>query len=162
MNPVAGIQNDGTEAAAQLAQMASAFRGGQTGQNTLAVQQSSQSGSVSLTSSITTASQNLTQALSPSGEGSAAEQLLRTLVAVVVLLALLDQAQRGSNSMDRAAGLLALLGATDSRTQAASSYYSFYSYEQTSVSLTYTALNGYASSTPDAAPTSGGQLDYSA
>lgn len=161
MDPISSIQSQGCGATANLSQMANSLRGGEVGQGT-SVQAGAQSAAASnITSMVSTLSQSFSQSMLSSGGSAATEQLMRTLIAAVVLLALLDQTQRSSDSMEGAANLLAASGLTGSRQSEMYSSFSFVSYEQTSVSMSYSASADYAQQSPNGGSAQGGQLDVS-
>lgn len=161
MDPISSIQSPNCGATANLAQMASSLRGGEVGQG-MSVQGGAQAAAATnISSMVTTMSQSISQSMQTSGGAAATEQLIRTLIAAIVLLALLDQTQRSSDAMEGAANMLAASGLTGSRQSEVYASYSFVSYEQTTVSMSYSASADYAQQSPHGGSAQGGQLDVS-
>jgi len=162
MGPINAIQSSACGATASLTQMASALRGGEVGQG-MSVQGGAQSSAAtSISSMVSTMSQSVSQMIQSSGGSSSTEQLMRTLIAAIVLLALLDQSQRAGESMESAANMLASSGLGNSQGSESSSSFTFISYEQTSISMSYSVATDYAQMSTDGGSAQGGQLDVSA
>jgi hypothetical protein len=161
MDPISCVGGQATPASAYLAQTAEPLRGGNVPQAGGAAAGSSMN-ALQMTSSVASVSQSLSQLVQSVGGTSSSEQLMRTLVAAIVLLALLDQSQRASNSMEQAAGLLAMAGLSGSSSSEPAASYSYFSYEQTTVTMTYSAATEYTQFSGSDAGASGSQLDATA
>lgn len=144
--------------------MANLLRGGESGQGTPIQSGLNAGGALSITSMVSSMEQSITQSLQSSGASPATEQLMRTLITVMVLLALLDQTQRSNDFMNSAAGLLAL-GAAGNELQAGiTSSTMISSFEQSTMTISLSNVVDYAQFSGSAAPPTGeqgGQLDIS-
>ena len=157
MDSMSCIQGWSAGATANLSQMASSLRGGEVGQTMSAQSGIQAAGTASLSSMVNSISQTFAQMTQSTGGSSSSEQLMRTLLAAIMLLALLDQTQRASESQGGSQGLSSQGGTMHSEM---TSSFTFISIEQSMTS--FSAVADYAQFNSSSSSTTGGQLDVSA
>jgi len=155
------IQSWSAGATANLSQMANTLRGSDVGQALPAQNGVQASAGASLSSMVSSISQSFTQLTQSSGSSASTDQLLRTLITAMVILALLEQAQGASESQGGAtANLLGLGGRSETMQSDMTSSFTFISVEQSVAS--YSSVTDFAQFNFSSSTASGGQLDVSA